>query len=194
MNETNPQEGANDGGTVTPQNEPVNAQTPSNTTGETGAINVAEIQRVANEAAEKKSNAVFKSMLEQQGYTKEEVPAVVKEWKEKQMTPEKEMALLKEKLSQAEKQNGENELRFATMGKGVPADKVPQYIKLAESYTNEETEFTAALDKAIEAFPFTKTQGEAVSPTNVPSFASPTAGAPDKENDPFIMGFKKGLR
>lgn len=182
------------GGTVTPQNTPVIAEPTAPTNGETHSVDVSEIQRVANEAAEKKSNAVFKSMLEQQGYTPEEVSAVVKEWKAKQMTPEKEMEMLRSKLVESEKTNKENELRFKTIGKGVPADKVSQYIKLAESYSNDDTDFSSALDKAIEAFPFEKPPAVPAASNNVPSFAGPSTGAPDKDNDPFIIGFKKGLK
>lgn len=45
------------------------------------------------------------------------------------------------------------ERKFTAVSKGIPADKSEKYIKLAEAYTDDKTDFEKALDLALKDFP-----------------------------------------
>jgi hypothetical protein len=55
---------------------------------------VSQAETKAMEAAEKKMEAVFKSMLSQQGFDSQAITAMTNEWKSKQVTPEQEIIAL----------------------------------------------------------------------------------------------------
>ncbi len=119
---------------------------------------VSKAEAKAVDAAEKKMEAVFKSMLQQQGLDADTIAKMTNEWKSKQVTPEQQLQEKDTALTAEKAKNETLHHQIAALGKGVPADKMARYIKLAESYTDEKTGFEAALDLAIADFPFTKTE------------------------------------
>ena len=74
----------------------INVQTPV----DTNAI-VSQAEQKAVEAAEKKMEAVFKSMLSQQGLDSESINAMTAEWKAKQVTPDMQIQELQNKLAES---------------------------------------------------------------------------------------------
>lgn len=59
----------------------------------------------------------------------------------------------KERADSAEQKAMQLERCFEAVKLGVPADRAERYAKLAESYMDENTDFSAALNKAVEDFP-----------------------------------------
>ena len=137
------------------------------------AVNV-DIEAIARVAAEKggqKEEAVFKSMLLQDGLDMELVKAMTAEWKAKQTTPEQ---ILKEKddaiaALQAEKL-AEQQKTIALM-KGIPladetqTDKVNAVLTLAKSYVSDTVTYEAALDNALKIINFGEQQQSGFVPT-----------------------------
>lgn len=80
-----------------------------------------------------------------------------KKWQDSQKS---ELELATEKITQAEakateaeKQMQEMRNQVEALSKGIPQNRIAQYIKLAEVYKDDDTEFTDALDKALQEFP-----------------------------------------
>ena len=48
------------------------------------------------------------------------------------------------------------ERQVSALGKGVPAERVPAYVNLAESYVGEDGDFGKAMDAALKDFPLTQ--------------------------------------
>lgn len=134
---------------------PVTSTPPQAATVDVDAITRAASEK-AEEAASRKMEAVFKSMLAQQGLDSETIAKMTDEWKSKQVTPELQMQEKDAAIAAAKAENETLQRQIAAIGKGVPADKAAKYIKLAESYMDASTGFDAALDAAIADFPFQK--------------------------------------
>lgn len=111
----------------------------------------------AEEAAQKKMEGVFKSMLEQQGLDAATISKMTDEWKSKQVTPEKQMQELQDALDAQKADNDNLNRQITAIGKGIAADKAPKYIKLAESYLDDSGDFSKALDAALVDFPIQAT-------------------------------------
>lgn len=146
---------------------------------------VTRAQAKAEEAAQRKMESVFKSMLEQQGLDSEAITKMTQEWKSKQVTPEK---LAEQAAKDLETEKAKNEAltrQILAISKGVPADKSGRYLKLAESYMDDKTGFEAALDLALKDFP-----------TEKPAVYSAGAGSNPmvEEKDPFAEKLAKYRR
>lgn len=141
-------------------------------------VDMDTITKTATEAAEKKMQAVFKSMLAQQGLDAETINKMTAEFKAKQKTPEQELQAAQEQLTAEQGEKLALQRRIAALGKGVPADKADKYIKLAEAYLCEDGDFDKAMDAALQDFPV------AVPAAQLGSFGSQTkGGAPGSESD-----------
>ena len=127
-------------------------------------VDIEAISKLAAEKAEQKMDAVFKSMLTQNGLDPETAKAMAAEWKSKQVTPEQ---MLKEKddaiaALQAEKL-AEQQKNIAIL-KGIPladetqADKVAAALTLARSYVSDTVTYEQALDNALKIISFGNTQ------------------------------------
>lgn len=84
-----------------------------------------------------------------------------KKWQDSQKS---ELELATEKITQAEAKATEAEKQIQEMrnqvealSKGIPQNRITQYIKLAEVYKDDNTEFSDALDKALQEFPLSNT-------------------------------------
>lgn len=130
---------------------------------------IAKAQTKAEEAAGKKMESVFKSMLEQQGLDAETINKMTEDWKSKQVTPEDLLKQKDDSLIQKDATIKELTRQVEVIGKGIDKDKAPKYIKLAESYMDDNTNFEAALDLALKDFPLPT--------TGAPNFAAGTGTA-----------------
>lgn len=133
------------------------AVTPGNTPPQVASVDeaaiIAKAESKAMEAAEKKMEGVFKSMLAQQGLDAETITKMTDKWKEKQRTPETDLQEAREALAAEQAKNQALERRTLARDRNVPAEKVDKYVKLAESYMSEDVDFAAALDLALADFP-----------------------------------------
>ena len=137
-------------------------------------VNIAQVTKQAAakaaEAADKKMQSVFRSMLEQQGLDADMVNKLAREWKPKtagQAVRERDDAIA---LLQMENQGYQRQI--TAIAKGIPADRAPKYVRLAESYLEEGADFDEALDAAMADFPADFPAAE-----RMPSFAAKTQGA-----------------
>lgn len=144
-------------GDPAPGNDPA-SKTPSQTgTTPPQAANV-DIDKItqdaaqkAIEAAERKTEAVFKSMLQQQGLDAETINKMTAEWKSKQKTPED---IAKEKDEEIMRLTGEltaAQNRADAAAKGIPSDKIADYVTLAAA--QEGKDFAEKLDTVLAKFP-----------------------------------------
>ena len=149
---------------------------------------ITQASQKATEAAEKKMEAVFKSMLQQQGLDADSINKMTAEWKGKQQTPEQVHTELSEANAKLQKELDAKNQQFRAIAKGIPADKSAQYIALATTYGGED--FDKALDMAIEAFPLTQ-------PTPPPAYAAGTGSekllAPT-EKEQILQAAKDAMR
>ncbi len=102
-----------------------------------------------------------------------------KDWQDSQKT-ELEKATGSLATLAAEKEAAETkakalENKVAALAKGIPADKLEQYTKLAEAYRGDKTDFSAALDKALKDFPVAEagTPGAGGNPPPTPNNQKP---------------------
>lgn len=83
--------------------------------------------------------------------------AAFKAWQDSQKTAiekhESTIKTLQTDKEAAEAKAAELERKYAALSKGIPADKSQAYVKLAESYVSDKTDFGAALDMALKDFP-----------------------------------------
>lgn len=129
---------------------------------------ISQASAKAQEAAEKKTEAVFKSMLQQSGLDVETINEITRERKEKQQTPEQAMQELQGKLAAETARSEALQQQMVAVGKGVPADKTGDYIALANARMTDGVTFEQALEKALEAFPVEKPKNEAILPPSGP--------------------------
>lgn len=127
----------------------------------------------AEEAAQKKMEGVFKSMLQQQGMDADTIAKMTEDWKAKQVTPESQLKELQDQLASERAASEAKDKRFAAIAKGVPADKADKYVKLADAFADDKTDFAAALDLALVEFPVK---------TTVPQFVAPSGGGGEAVN------------
>jgi hypothetical protein len=80
-----------------------------------------------------------------------------KEWQDKQKTELEKatgsLSAAEQAKSDAESKALALEQKFAAVAKGIPADKADKYVKLAEAYVDDKTDFGKALDMALKDFP-----------------------------------------
>jgi len=151
----------------------------------------------ATEAAEKKMEAVFKSMLQQNGMDADSINKMTAEWKSKQQTPEQAMQELTGTNQTLTGQVQDLQRQIAAISKGIPTDKAPKYLKLAESYLDKDGDFEKALDAALVDFPI-PTQS---APTPAPAPQLPVGVSIFQQDgsrggstvvDPNLAAFAKG--
>lgn len=118
-------------------------------------------QEDVNRIAARESKAAVEKLLREAGIATEgDYKAKVKafaDWQQTQKTDlekatEAKAALEADKTALA-KEAETLRRQVAAINKGVPADKAVRYIKLAESYIDDKTDFAAALDLALKDFP-----------------------------------------
>ena len=151
--------------TPAPAAEPGTTTQPQAENADMDAIIRAAAQK-AEEAASKKMPAVFKSVLLQQGFDTDTIAKMTAEWKSQQTTPEDTIAELKTQKEASDKRADALEKRFQIVEKGIPADQADKYAKLAAVYMDDETDFAAALDKALADFPVKHTTPTIVLPSS----------------------------
>ena len=158
---------------------------PGTTPAKAATVDVEAITKVASEKAEtaaaKKMEAVFKSMLEQQGLDAGTITKMTDEWKSKQVTPDGTIAELTEKNEILTSEKAVLEKRFAAMEKGIPAELADKYVKLAEAYMDRGNA-SAALDAALSDFPVK---------TTIPTFTVPAGGGDAVNEDEFQKRINK---
>lgn len=91
-------------------------------------------------------------------------------------------ALKKVDAAALQAENKQLQDKVTLIGKGIPADKVDKYLKLAETYVSDDVDFAAATDLALKDFPVAADPsvpgagGNPVPPANAddqkPTFAS----------------------
>ncbi|MFT3951185.1 MAG: hypothetical protein QM689_04425 [Oscillospiraceae bacterium] len=120
-------------------------------------------QEDVNALVSKGSKSAVEKLLKDAGIAPEgDYKTAMKAFREWQDSQKTELEKATGSLSAAEKakQDAETkaaqlERQLAAVKKGVPADKTDKYIKLAEAYTDDKTDFDAALDAALKDFPVT---------------------------------------
>lgn len=120
-------------------------------------VMIQRAEQKAAEAAEKKMEAVFKSMLGQQGLDADAISKMTAEWKSKQKTPETITKELEEEKGRLEAENAGLREQMRVIAKGIPADKAERYIALAKTYPDADKDFDKALENALKDFPLAKT-------------------------------------
>lgn len=115
----------------------------------------AEMDAKITSAKSQAARNALDQYLKAQGVDKKTLEALITAHKQPPATaednePSEDVAA---QLEDIKAENAQLRQQLAAMGKGIPADRVPQYAKLAETYMSDETDFDAALDKALEAFP-----------------------------------------
>lgn len=153
----------------TPPVQPGNATPP-----QAANVDMDAITKTATEAAEKKMQAVFKSMLSQQGFDSETINQMTAEFKAKQKTPEQELQAAQTLIATEKAEKLALQRQITALGKGIPADKADKYIKLAEAYLGEDGDYAKAMDAALQDFPITTP----AAPGPLPSFGAATGGSP----------------
>lgn len=135
------------------------------------AVNVEEIisnaEQKAIAAAEKKSRAVFKSMLEQNGYDDEAVNAMTAEWKAKQKPDEpvkpqdsEEYKALLNRMEALEQSNTKAQAKLTERqqfdylkGKGIPEGYIEFYHFKASKLVKDDVSFEQAAEAYIKDNP-----------------------------------------
>lgn len=89
--------------------------------------------------------------------------AAFRKWQDSQKTDAEkaadELRKAKEDVDAERAKTTALEQQIAALGKGIPADKAAKYIKLAEAYMDDATDFDAALDAALKDFPVAPSVG-----------------------------------
>ena len=87
--------------------------------------------------------------------------AAFKKWQDESKSAlelkESEVKTLKAAQEAAELKANSLERQLAAVANGIPADKSAKYIKLAEAYVDDATDFKAALVLALKDFPLQST-------------------------------------
>lgn len=123
---------------------------------------LSQAEAKATEVAEKKADAVMRSMLKENGFDDDTIKTMIAEHKAKQVTPE---MILKEKddaIKELKNSNKEKDMKLIAISKGIPvgstdetiAEKVSACLTLAKNYTSSEVPFDVALDKAMKHISF----------------------------------------
>jgi len=144
--------------TATPQPE----ATPQTQSTQSAAVNVDmdTIVRLAEEKAVQKMDAVFKSMLTQNGLDPETAKAMTAEWKSKQTTPEQVLKAKDDEIAALQASMLAEQQKSIALMKGVPladesqADKVNAVLTLAKSNVSDKVTYEQALDNALKVIRF----------------------------------------
>lgn len=103
-----------------------------------------------------------------------------REWQEAQKTDAQKQAdaltTATKDLAAERSKTLELERKVLALGKGIPADKLPRYVKLAESYLGEDGDFDKAMDAALVDFPVAQPAAKDPTPSIVKPAQRPTAG------------------
>jgi len=149
---------------------------------------ISQAETKASEAAEKKMEAVFKSMLQQQGLDTETINKMTEEWRSKQTTPEQiiqgkdaEIQQRDGTITQLQQQIETERQEKIALSKGVPLGAEDEAVKekavacftLAKSYMSDTVPFESALEKALQIISFKEE-----TPPADPKLIIPTAGTP----------------
>jgi len=141
------------------------AEDPAPVSGNSGSDNPAPAktfsQEDVNAIVARESKAAVEKLLKEVGIAPEgDYKAAMKAFKQWQDSQKSELEKATGALSAVEKAKAEAEAKvsalerqIAAISKGIPADKADKYIKLAEAYVNEKTDFAAALELALKDFP-----------------------------------------
>ena len=118
-----------------------------------------DVQETAKTFTQAEVDTLIKERLARQAKnqpSKEELDAY-RAWQETQKSEaERQQEATKALASERDAATAERDrlqLQVAALGKGVPADRLTQYVQLALTYVDDDTDFTAGLDKALQAFP-----------------------------------------
>lgn len=143
----------NQGGTVTPAEE--------KTKGENLFT-----QEDASAFAAREAKKAREGLLRQLGINGDDVKSVAEkikqydEWQEAQKTEAERIAdnakVAQEALDTERNKTVLLERKVVALGKGVPAEKLNDYVSLATARMSDDVDFESALDKALEAFPVQK--------------------------------------
>lgn len=165
---------------------------------------ISQAETKASEAAEKKMEAVFKSMLQQQGLDSDAIITMTADWKAKQVTPEQIIKTKDEEIQQRDgtistlQQQIETERQEKlALSKGIPLgaedeavrEKAIACISLAKSYMSDSVPFDSALEKALKIINF---EEKRVPPPPIISMGAGTKQAPLNAIDPNLAAFAKG--
>ena len=142
---------------ATPQAPVVNVQ-PANV--DTNAI-VSQAEQKAVEAAEKKMEAVFKSMLQQQGLDADSINKMTVEWKAKQVTPDMQIQELQQQLEQERIARTTLEKHTAVQSQGITDPEDVEYICFkVDKRVTKTKDFKTALAEYLEEHPYKKSGEE----------------------------------
>lgn len=140
------------------------------TTGETGGSPPAAdtpktfTQEDVNGLVAKESKSAVEKLLKEAGIAPEgdykQSMAAFKTWQDSQKTAlelkDSEVATLQADKELAETKANALERQLAAVSSGIPSDRAAKYIKLAEAYVDDATDFNAAIVLALKDFPLTK--------------------------------------
>lgn len=140
-------------------------------------------QEDVNAIAARESKSAVEKLLKEAGIASEgdykAALTAFKTWQDSQKT-ELEKAAGALSVTEKAKQEAEAkaallERKFEAVAKGIPADKTDKYIKLAEAYTDDKTDFAKALELALKDFPVAEkgTPGAGGNPPPTPQTKSP---------------------
>lgn len=140
-------------------------------------------QTDVNNLVARESKSAIEKLLKEAGISADgnhsEKLKAFKEWQDSQKS-ELERATGTLTTLETEKQQAVEkatllERKFTAVSKGIPADKADKYIKLAEAYTDENSDFDKALDLALKDFPVAEkgTPGAGGNPPPTPTTKTP---------------------
>lgn len=118
-------------------------------------------QEDVNAIVSRESKSAVEKLLKEAGIAPEgDHKASLKAFKEWQDSQKSELDKASGALTTAQKEKADAETKalqlerqLSAVKKGIPADKADKYIKLAEAYTDDKTDFDKALEKALKDFP-----------------------------------------
>ena len=119
-------------------------------------------QQDVNNLVARESKAAVEKLLKDAGLSSEgdDYKASLKAFKEWQDSQKTEIERTTEALTTAEKAKQEAEAKaqqlerqISALSKGIPADKADKYLKLAEAYVDDATDFDKAIELALKDFP-----------------------------------------
>ncbi|MPW25954.1 hypothetical protein GC105_09140 [Alkalibaculum sp. M08DMB] len=114
-----------------------------------------------NNVVARESKAAVEKLLKEAGIAPEgdykASMQAFKEWQDSQKTELEKvtgnLTTLEQAKAEAEAKATLLEQKFKAVSKGIPADKAHKYIKLAEAYMDDKTDFEKALGLALKDFP-----------------------------------------
>ncbi|MCL2096939.1 MAG: hypothetical protein FWH10_08560 [Oscillospiraceae bacterium] len=162
-NNNTPKEGENNNPTAGQQ--PEQNTSPQAVNVDINAI-ISQAEIKAMEAAEKKMEAVFKSILEQKGLDAESIKKMTDEWRANQVTPEQTIQTLQGELAKTQSEITDYKDSDILRGHGMtdPEEVAIMLIRIRQIASKKGEDFAPVADEYFKAHPYQKRPAAAAVP------------------------------